>query len=194
MKSYRGQARFFALAFGLVGAIFAGCSTQPRPDLSAINAHWTGPTTRCLSQPYYDSQVLAVVDPPQGWRADPLKFNSTHSHQTWISPTGLTAYGVIHFEMPLPVNTDTALAVFMNHMRTTEGVATLISKSDDPNLPGIRYVAEGGIYKIRAYILVSGWEGWAVYAGTIKAHAEAADELDEAVRARDQTHVGKPLD
>ena len=40
---------------------------------------------------------------PDGWTAEPLKKSGRHSHQIWLSPTGETAYGVIHFSLPLPV-------------------------------------------------------------------------------------------
>ena len=35
--------------------------------------------------------------------AQPLKQSDRHTHEVWLSPTGKTAYGVIHFKLPLPV-------------------------------------------------------------------------------------------
>jgi hypothetical protein len=177
----------------LAGAfLFAGCSSLSHPNLSTIHANWVGPTTQSLSLPFYDDDVAAVVDPPAGWKPDPLKSSSSHTHKVWLSPTGLTAYGVIHFKMPLPLGQNLALGGFLDQMKRTEGVVNLISRQDDPNLPGIRFVAEGGRYYIRTNFIVDGWQGWAIYAGTLRNNPNIADELDMAIRARDHTKVGRP--
>jgi hypothetical protein len=77
-------------------------------------------------------------------------------------------------------------------MKQTEGDATLISQEDDDKLPGIRFVAEGGRYRIRANLLVNGFEGWAIYAGTLRGRSTNDAELLLAQGAREQTriHVG----
>src|SRR5271168_1185334 len=85
---------FFALA------ISAGCGSTSRPP-QAIPASWK--STPGLTTPVYDDDVQATCDPPVGWIAKPLKVKSDSVHQTWVSPTGLTAYGVIQFTLPLPV-------------------------------------------------------------------------------------------
>jgi hypothetical protein len=169
-----------------------GCCSQPRPDLNQIRSGWKTPDTRGLTLPVFDPDVVAICDPPIGWKPDPLKVSPNHTHQVWLSPTGATAYGVIHFTMPLPVGLNLALTGFLSEMKTTEGQATLISRHDDPALPGIRFVAEGGLYRIRANLIVDGWEGWAVYAGTFRSRPILAEELDTAIRARENTHVGRP--
>jgi hypothetical protein len=142
--------------------------------------------------PFYDHDVLALCDPPLGWKPQPLKTTSNHTDQVWLSSTGDTAYGVIHFTMPLPVGRNLALTGFISQMKKTEGDATLFSHQDDPSLPGIRFTAQGGLYFIRANLLVSGWDGWAVYAGTLKNGLILQKELDFAIRAREHTLVGRP--
>jgi hypothetical protein len=179
-----------ALSLAMLAA--GGCASLPPPNLATIHANWHGPTTQSLLLPFYNSDIAAVVDPPVGWRQDPLKTDSNHSHQAWVSPTGLTAYGVIHFKMPLPVGQNLALGGFLRQMDQTEGDEVLISREDDPNLPGIRFVAEGGRYHIRANFIVDGFEGWAIYAGTLRNQRILADELDTAIRAREHTKVGRP--
>jgi hypothetical protein len=136
--------------------------------------------------------VIAVCDPPVGWVAQPLKSSINHKHQIWLSPTGDTAYGVIHFLMPLPLGNDTALWGFLQHMKISEGQANLISKTVESNPAAIRFVAEGGIYRIRAYLTTRGWEGWAAYAGTLRKKSENPAELDLAESARDHTTFGQP--
>jgi hypothetical protein len=169
-----------------------GCGSQLKPNLAQIQAGWKSPDTRGLTLPVFNTDVVAVCDPPIGWKPDPLKVGKNHIHEVWLSPTGATAYGVIHFTMPLPAGLNIALTGFLNEMKTTEGDATLLSRQDDPKLPGIRFVADGGLYRIRANLIVDGWEGWTVYAGTILSKPILPEELDTAVRARENTHVGRP--
>jgi len=132
----------------------------------------------------------ALVEVPAGWTPDPLKSNARHVHETWLSPSQNTAYGVILMYLPWPAGPDLTLWGFMNHMRESEGNARLISKQWDDKLPGYRFVAEGGIYKIRVNLIVRGNAAWAVYAGTRVDHPIAKNELEVAERARDDTRVG----
>jgi hypothetical protein len=170
----------------------AGCQSAPKPNVHSLQAGFTGADTAGLALPTFDPDVDAVCTPPIGWNRNPLKSTPDHDHQVWLSPTGDTAYGVIHFQIPLPVGDSLALAGFLNQMKKTEGEATLLDRHDDPALPGIRFVAAGGIYLIRANLLVATWEGWAVYAGTLKSGPILQNELDLAIRAREHTHVGRP--
>lgn len=130
--------------------------------------------------------------PPVGWTRKPLITTADHSDQIWLSPTGATAYGVIHFSMPLPAGLNLALAGFLNQMKKNKGEAVLLERQEDPTLPGIRFVAEDFTHVIHANLLVEGWEGWAVYAGTLRGGPINRDELDIAVRAREHTRVGRP--
>jgi len=177
-----------------ITAVICGCSSAPAvkwgPTAAQIAlAHASG-----LQTPTANTDVMAIVMPPRGWRAAPLKTNERHTHQVWVSPTGDTAYGVIHFKMPLPVGVNFALYGFIRQMKQTEGDATLISQENDDKLPGMRFVAEGGIYRIRANLLVNGFEGWAIYAGTLRGRSTNDAELLLAQGAREQTriHVGDP--
>lgn len=134
--------------------------------------------------------MQAVVFPPVGWHAEPLKQSQNHRHQVWLSPSGHTAFGVIFIHLPLPVGQDLALWGFMREMRRSEGEANLISKEWDANLSATRFVAEGGLYRVRVNLFVDGWSAWAVYAGTLRGAPVEPNELDLAERARDYTGVG----
>lgn len=169
-----------------------GCAASPKPNLAQIHAGWSGPTVRGLEFPTYNPDVDAVCDPPVGWKPDTLKIKPNHTHQAWASPTGQTAYGVIYFKLPLPVGQNLAFNGFLSSMEKDQGDLTLLERHDDPALPGIRFVAEGGHYLIRANLIVSNWEGWAVYAGTLRGGRVIPEELDFAVRAREHTLVGRP--
>jgi hypothetical protein len=188
---FTGRFLSVILMAGILSAS-AGCSGPAKPSLQQIQADWAKAEMRGLSLPAFDSDVEAVCDPPIGWKADPLKKSPNHIHKTWLSPTGQTSYGVIHFKMPLPAGNSVALTGFMSQMKKTEGEATLISHQDDDNLRGIRFVAEGGLYKIRANLIADGWEGWVVYEGTLRKGQPIDAEIDLATRAREHTSVGKP--
>src|SRR5689334_21014815 len=144
-----------------------------------------------LTAPDYLDFIDATVAPPAGWQPDPVKSSDAHKHQVWLSPTGHTAYGVIHFSLPLPVGHDVALWGFLRQMRASEGDAQLLEKQWDPNLRRMQFVAEGGKYVIRTNLFVRGTTGWAVYAGTLKNQPVDPDELELAVQARENTRLGR---
>lgn len=168
------------------GLLLGGCATSA-PPVAALPA--LAPAAG-LRPPEYVSSVLAQCPVPEGWKPEPLKVNSRHTHQVWISPSGNTAYGVIHFNLPLPVGPDLTLQGFLAAMRKSEGQAILVEKHEDQTLPGIRFIAEGGRYRIRAELIVRGWEAWTVYAGTLVAKPIVENELELAQHAVQHTRVG----
>jgi hypothetical protein len=173
--------------FGVfVAFVLCGCQSTPRRSAAVAT---TQGTDIALAWPTKNDVLKAVVVPPVGWKAEPLKASDKHKHQIWLSPSGNTAYGVIYFTMPWPVGQDLALVGFLNQMRRTEGQATLISKQTDDDLPGIRFVADGGLYTVRTNLIIDGFEGWAFYAGTIRGKPVDSAELATAEAAREQTHV-----
>jgi hypothetical protein len=179
----------FPLSAVLLAVVFAlaGCSASHKSDpIEPNSTELLG-----LSPPFYNSDVQAMCDPPVGWKPQPLKASENHTDQVWLSSTGDTAYGVIHFKMPLPVGSGLAFLGFLNQMKKIQGEATLLDRHDDPNLPGIRFVAQGGRYCLRANLQVAGWDGWTVYAGTLKSGPILPKELDLAIRAREHTRVGR---
>ncbi len=176
-----GRRLLFALAVSLAGCQAAiHPATRPMDQFAALS----------LSEPIPIAVLDAEACPPIGWRADTLKQSPTHAHQVWISPDGRTAYGIIHFHLPLPVGRDLSLWGFMNQMRQSEGEATLIDKRFDPQRGCIRFVAEGGLYRIRANLFADGLVGWAVYAGSLRAQPVNENDLAIAVAARENTALG----
>jgi hypothetical protein len=159
---------------------------RPAPDAEA-RAIASG-----LVPPQANQAVQAMVVPPLGWKPEPLKSSARHNHQVWISPSGSTAYGVIYINLPFPVGSELTLWGFLQEMQRVEGQANLISKENDPHLQGLRFVAEGGLYTIRANLIVNGFNAWAVYAGTLKEKPINEQELTLARSAREQTTVGLP--
>ena len=70
-------------------------------------------------------------------------------------------------------------------MRKTEGEATLLSKRWDSDLHALRFTATGGPHTIRSSLFVRGFDGWAIYAGTLKNETIEPAELELAERARE---------
>jgi hypothetical protein len=169
----------------LLAFLGAGCASTPPHHSPA-----TAPIDAGIAAPVFDSDVQATVTPPTGWKPDPLKHSFEHDHEVWISPSGNTAYGVIYFHLPIPIGHDLALWGFLNQMKASEGEATLLEKKWDPNLNGLRFVAEGGQYIVRTNLFARGFTGWAVYAGTLRAFAVNQKELELATRAREDTVIG----
>src|SRR5438874_1583713 len=71
--------------------------------------------------------------------------------RVWVSPSGRTSYGVIHFTMPLPLGQGVALAGFLGEMKGSEGDAHLISRQATDK--GLAFLAEGGRYRVDGIIL-----------------------------------------
>ena len=169
----------------LLAPVGCHCRSAPQPITSPGSLALEG-----LSTPVVNEVLKAEVAPPIGWKPEPLKSSPTHRHQVWLSPTGDTAYGVIYFDLPLPIGVDLALWGFLTEMKKTEGEANLLFRRNDLALPGLRFVAEGGLYTIRCTLRVDGFHGWVVYAGTLRSRPVNSAELKKAELARDQTRTG----
>jgi hypothetical protein len=174
-------------------ALVAGCQSKysnlpvyqaPPPTTQAAAAQAT------LAAPTPNQDLSAIVAPPTGWTPAPIEKETDHAHQTWISPSQKTAYGVIYFGLPLPMPANWLLGPFVNEMRKREGKADVVGTPfKDDALPGVRLVVETKQYKMRINLIVRGFSAWAIYAGTVRDQAEEPRELRQAERARDTTKV-----
>jgi hypothetical protein len=177
------------LSLGIVAAVTAtlvgGCASAPAPDPSLTVNYDSIPGLR---ESAYVPSVLATCTAPCGWLPQPLKENNQHTHEIWLSPSGATAYGVIHFKLPWPVGPDIALTGFMAGMRRSEGDAHLLEAHADRR--GIRFVADSGEHHLRGQLIVQGWEGWAFYAATDRSKPVDADELKLAELSLQHTQAG----
>jgi len=171
-------------------AALSGCTARTAPQGRHLAEGGSGRQIDRLDAPTHLPELRATVTPPTGWTRQQLSGGVRHTHQVWQSPTGSTAYGVIHFKLPFPVGHELLLWAFMNEMRRDQGEARLLEKRWDANLGGIRFVTEGGLYRVRTNLMVRGFDGWAVYAGTLRAAPILSDELALAERAREYTEVG----
>ena len=134
------------------------------------------------------TELDAICLPPAGWTLNRSEQTDRYAQRVWVSPTGKTSYGVVHFTMPLRLGNSIALAGFLSEMKRSEGDARLISKT--PLDDRLAFAAEGGRYRCNGIILTRGTAGWAVYAGTLRSGPLALDEISLAVHARDSTIPG----
>jgi hypothetical protein len=136
-------------------------------------------------------KVEAIVTPPLGWVTEDPKSDEDHVHLSWKSPSGKTNYGVIYFNLPLPLPATWIIDPYLAAMKKSEGEANVIQGPvEDKSLPGLRFTVECGDYRMRTNLICKGFHGWAVYAGTLRKEAEIPAELELAERARDKTQVG----
>jgi hypothetical protein len=147
-----------------------------------------------LSEPYPLETVQAMVAPPVGWTAQPLKQSDRHSHQIWLSPTGNTAFGVIRIRLPFPVGPGLVMRKFLEEMRRLEQKSDVLSRAYDEDLPGLRFVAVGAAHKIRVNLITHGFRAWAIYVGSYTDRPDDAAELELAERAREASAPGLPSD
>ncbi len=92
--------------------------------------------------------------------------------------------------MPLPVGTDFALMGFMREMRRQEGEGRVLASDRDAELGGMRFIAEGGRYRIRANLFTRGFTAWVVFAGSLRNRPVNEAELPLAELAREATQIG----
>lgn len=152
-----------------------GCAAQP-------DQAW-------VMDPNYRQDLQASVAVPMGWEAQPVDRGSNYVTQVWISPSGDTALGVICFSLPLPVGHEWALWGFLQNMKKSEGQAQLVDKQWDESSRALRFIAQGGRYRVRSKLMVDRLQGWSVFAGTLAGRRVNQDELDIAERAREAVRV-----
>jgi len=171
------------IAAFFIALVLLGCTSKRAPQTIARDA----------VNPYYSAALDATVAPPAGWVIDPGKTMISPAQLVWISPTGSTAYGVIHFSLPLPVGHELALWGFLREMKKSEGEARLLDQRWDENRQCLRFVAQGGQYTVRTNLRVRGFNGWAAYAGTLRQREVNPDELTAAENARERTSFGRDV-
>lgn len=175
------------LAF-LVALPHLGCrgTSTPSPQSAALSPD------PALATAFFSEDLQATCSPPAAWEAKPIERLPRAIQHVWVSPTGRTAYGVMHVNLPLPVGPDLALWGFINEMRRIEGEGRLLTRQTLPGESGLRFVAESTRYRMRGVLRSRGMTAWVVYAGTLRAEPEMPLELELAERARERTQVGPP--
>ncbi|MGF1632601.1 MAG: hypothetical protein ACFCVE_02020 [Phycisphaerae bacterium] len=178
----------------LLAAVVSGCAS-PRGTADLTNETLAAATQPAggLTQGNYVEELAALVYPPAGWESDGLREQSSVYSKHWVSPGGRTAFGVIHFELPVHaaiVPHGIVIDRYVDKQRETEGAGTLIEKAWDDQLGGTRFVSQGQLYYTRNYLVTRGYDGWFVYAGTLVDQPVDEPALETAVAAREATRLG----
>lgn len=185
------QIVFLLLSLLLVGCRGRGGSPPPVASTRPSLAFESAPADGGLESSRNFEPLEAIVAPPADWAVRDGPADKGQAHRVWLSPSGRTAFGVIRVNLPLPfLSPRLLLGPFLKKMREAEGEGRLISRASDPNLPGLRFVAEGGRYTMRGNLISRGWRAWVVYAGILRSQPVAPDELDVAERAREAVRPG----
>jgi hypothetical protein len=184
------QAQIATACLTLCTLLIAGC--QPKhPSYPAYQPSTQPLTDTGLSPRQRMDNVDAIVAPPTGWQTEETKSDEDHVHLSWKSPSGKTNYGVIYFNLPLPVPATWIINPYLDAMKKSEGEANVIQGPvEDKALPGLRFTVECGDYRMRTNLVCKGFHGWAIYAGSLRNQPESPEEIHLAERARDHTLVG----
>jgi hypothetical protein len=186
------RRRLLILGLALIGPLGVATGCQNKYANIPVYQPSTQPLTNTgLADSQGIEAIKAVVKPPVGWHLDPVKESDGSLNYTWKSPTGKTAFGVIHFGMPFPVPTWVVYPNVIQKMKEHEGEANVITGPlKDENLPGMRFTVDTGDYRMRSNLITKGFSGWIVYAGTLRNDEEVPAELELAEKSREKTRVG----
>jgi hypothetical protein len=139
-------------------------------------------------EPYIDDDLRARCSPPRAWEPKPLEHLPRSVQRVWVSPTGHTAYGVIHIRLPWPFGPDVVLWRFLAGMRETEGEGRLLTR--ERNGDEVNFVAETPKYRLTARLHTAGWNAWVIYASVLRDQPVDGAEFPLAESARDVTVPG----
>ncbi len=119
---------------------------------------------------------------PRNW--DELKphTNPLYTHQQWRSPSSKTGVGVAYIRMPLPINTGMLLWLAKREYKANDG-RILAEWTDELGRPW--FEAENNRYRVRGYVVVSGFQAWVIYFGHKSQLPPDPAELSLAARAAD---------
>ena len=184
MPSHHASAIRRVAAIALFVSIAGGCRHGPLNPVFE-----TDHPTNLVSHAFV-GDLNATPAPPHGWALDEPRVDPDSYQLVWISPTGRTAYGVIRFNLPLPLGHDLALFGFLRTMRAQDGQADLLDKQWDEARQALRFVVRGARYELSAPMVVRGSKGWVSYAGTRVDAPVIASEKAIAEQARDRTRFG----
>lgn len=174
------MAVFARVVLLLVVPVLTGCRSNDPVTQASVEGELRGL--------HGDADVRAQCRPPVAWQPKPLEHFPRSVQRVWVSPTGRTAYGVIHIRLPFPVGPDLVLWRFIADMREMEGDGRLISRERSGG--EVRFVAENTRYCFNARLHTSGRNAWIIYAGVGRDEAPNANEFSLAECARDATVPG----
>lgn len=125
-------------------------------------------------------KVHAAV--PRQWEALDLTKTALYTHQQWKSPSTRTGVGIAHVRMPLPLSTGMLMWLARREYTKKANDGRILSEwTDDLGRPW--FEAENNKYRVRGYVIVSGFQAWVVYFGHKAKTPPDPAELSLAARA-----------
>ena len=134
------------------------------------------------SAPIEGVKVHAAV--PRQWETLAPHSTALYTHQQWKSPSGKTGIGVAHVRLPFPLNTRMLLWIAKReYTKAANDGRVLAEWTDDLGRPW--FEAENDKYRVRGYVVVSGFQAWVIYFGHKSMLPPDPAELSLAARAAD---------
>ncbi len=154
-----------------------GCRSRSNPRT---------PTARCRRPERSNRSKRSSRRPPTG-RCATGRPTRGRAHRVWLSPSGRTAFGVIRVNLPLPFPSPRLLlGPFLKRCARRRGRGGPTAGRATPDLPGLRFVAEGGRYTMRGNLISRGWR-----MGRLRGHpAQSARRTRRARRGRASPRSG----
>jgi len=130
-----------------------------------------------------ESVAVRAATPRQWDTLAPYK-TSLYTHQQWRAPSGKTGVGVAHVRLPFPVTTGMLLWIAKREYTKKANDGRILNEwTDDLGRPW--FEAENNQYRVRGYVVASGFQAWVVYFGHKVGVPPDPAELGLAARATD---------
>jgi hypothetical protein len=132
------------------------------------------------SAPIDGVKVHAAV--PRQWETLTQHSTPLYTHQQWKSPSGRTGIGVAHVRMPFPLTTRMLMWIAKREYTKKANDGRILAEWTDA-LGRPWFEAENNLYRVRGYVVVSGFQAWVIYFGHKSDFPPDPAELSLAARA-----------
>ena len=128
---------------------------------------------------------------PRSWERMTQHTNPLYTHQQWKSPSTKTGIGIAHVRMPLPISRGMLMWLAKREYTKRGNDGRILNEwTDDLGRPW--FDAENAKYRVRGYVVVSGFQAWVIYFGHKVNLPPDPAELSLAARAADSVMPNLP--
>lgn len=162
--------------------VLVGCQQAPQVSRQKLIDHVAMIDFTGLKPVEAVESVKAQAAVPRQWERLDLQKNAFYTHQQWRSPSSRTGMGVAHVRMPLPLSTGMLLWLARREYTKKANDGRILAEwTDDLGRPW--FEAENAKYRVRGYVVVSGFQAWVIYFGHKSGLPPDPAELSLAARA-----------
>lgn len=176
-KSWLLPALLMSLAAGGVG-----CQTAQPVSMNRLINHQAMIDFSGLASLKHCDTVKAEVAPPTSWKELVPKKTSIYTDMQWRAPSGNTAVGVAHVNMPLPFDAG-AVVWFAKHRYAKQSEDGRLLGQWVDALGRSWFEAENHKYHVRGFVVTKGFEAWICYSGFKTQEPIDTSELALAARS-----------